>query len=323
LFSARPREKISRSIAVELLPKECTRTMLGFRKAERMSSVPDPSQIAEAIADVARQVCRDTQVIKQSLPNVAAEVMALCQQSSTDALRVEKSVTRDPFISAQIVSVSNSPMFAPRMPIVSVRDAIVRIGLSNVSDIVMMVVTSSTMFRIRGFDEHVSKVTSRFPATALAARMIATALKLPSEAAFTAGLLHDIGDLILLDRCVTLGKVRPEMLQEPVFQGVIMDALHAHHTKVGAAACTAWKLPASTVEAASHHHDYKLGGHHYSANLVAAADAFADNAGIGVENKRVLDPAEAVFKDLGLKSDQLTATLVQFGKLLPSVRIFK
>lgn len=297
--------------------------MLGLRKAEQMSSVPDPTQLTKAIADVAQQICRDTQVIKECLPDVAAEVMALCQQSSSDALRVEKVVTRDPFISARLILVSNSPMFAPRMPIVSVRDAIVRIGLSNVSDIVMMIVTSSTMFRIRGFDEHVENVTCRFPATALAARLLATTLKLPSEAAFTAGLLHDIGDLILLDRCVKLGKVKPEMAQEPVFHGVIMDALHAHHTKVGAAACAVWKLPASTIEAATYHHDYKRGSNHLSANLVAAADAFADNMGLGVPNKRVLDPAEAVFKDLGLKADQMTATLVQFGKLLPTIRVFK
>jgi len=297
--------------------------MLGFRKAERMLAVPDPSEMTQMIAGAARALCQDTQAIKRSLPDVAADVMALCQQATSDALRVEKSVTRDPFISAQIVSVSNSPMFAPRMPIVSVRDAIVRIGLSNVNDIVMMVVTSSTMFRIRGFDEHVTKVTSRFPATALAARLIASTLRVPMEAAFTAGLLHDIGDLILLDRCVKTGKVRPEMVQEPVFYSVIMDALHANHAKVGAAACTVWKLSSSTVEAAAHHHNYKLGGHHFSANLVAAADTFADIMGIGLPNKRICDPGEAVFKDLGLKAQQVTATLVQFGKLLPSVRSFK
>jgi putative nucleotidyltransferase with HDIG domain len=214
-------------------------------------------------------------------------------------------------------------MFAPRMPIVSVRDAIVRIGLSNVNDIVMMVVTSSTMFRVRGFDEHVTRVTSRFPATALAARLIAQALRLPMESAFTAGLLHDIGDLILLDRCVKTGKLTPEMVQDPVFYNVVMDALHANHAKVGAAVCTVWRLPSSTVEAAAHHHDYKLGGHHFSANLVAAADTFADTMGIGVPNKRLLDPAEPVFKDLGLKAEQVTAALDQFGKLLPSVRVFK
>jgi len=297
--------------------------MLGFRKAEHTQVLPDPSELTQAIADVACEVCQDTQAIKRSLPDVAAEVMALCQQSASDALRVEKSVTRDPFISAQIVSVSNSPMFAPRMPIVSVRDAIVRIGLSNVNDIVMMVVTSSTMFRIRGFDEHVSRVTARFPATALASRLIASTLRLPMEAAFTAGLLHDIGDLILLDRCVKDGKVRAEMTKEPVFYGVILDALQANHAKVGAAVCTVWKLPSSTVEAAAHHHQYKLGGHHFSANLVAAADAFTDAMGIGVPIKRILDPAEAVFLDLGLKAEQVTSTLTQFEKLLPSVRVFK
>ena len=297
--------------------------MLGFHKAERTPVLPDPSELTQAIADAARDICLDTQAIKRSLPDVAAEVMALCQQASTDALRVEKSVTRDPFISAQIVTVANSPMFAPRMPIVSVRDAIVRIGLSNVNDIVMMVVTSSTMFRIRGFDEHVSRITARFPATALAARLIATTLRVPMEAAFTAGLLHDIGGLVLLDRCVKSGKIRLEMTQEPVLYGVILDALHANHAKVGAAVCTIWKLPASTVEAAAHHHQYKLGGHHFSANLVAAADAFADAMGIGVAVKRILDPAEAVFVDLGLKADQVTSTLVQFEKFLPSVRVYR
>jgi HD-like signal output (HDOD) protein len=262
--------------------------MLSFRKAEPTPTLPDPSELTQAVADAAREACQDTQAIKRSLPDVAAEVMALCQQSFSDALRIEKSVTRDPFISAQIVSVANSPMFAPRMPIVSVRDAIVRIGLSNVNDIVMMVVTSSTMFRIRGFDDYVARVTARFPATALASRLLAS-----------------------------------EMAMEPVMNGVILDALHANHCKVGAAVCTVWKLPASTVEAAAHHHDYKLGGHHFSANLVAAADAFADAMGVGTSVKRILDPAERVFTDLGLKAEQVTSALAQFEKLLPSVRIHK
>jgi len=128
---------------------------------------------------------------------------------------------------------------------------------------------------------------------------------------------------VLLDRCVRTGKVKPEMIHEPIANGVILDALHANHGKVGAAVCTVWKLPASTVEAALHHHDYKLGGHHFSANLVAAADMFADAMGIGVGLKRMLDPAMPVFTDLGLKGEQVTSALAQFEKLLPSVRVFK
>lgn len=297
--------------------------MLGFRKSHPIFTLPDPGVLTNDIGMVALEAAKDTQAIKRSLPDVAAEVMALCQQASSDALRVEKVVSKDPFISAQIVSVSNSPMFAPRMPIVSVRDAIVRIGLSNVNDIVMMVVTSSTMFRIRGFEDYVNRVTSRFPATALAARLLASTLKLPMEAAFTAGLLHDIGSLILLDRCVKEGKVTFEMAKEPVHLSVILDALHTHHTTVGAAVCTVWKLPSSTIEATLRHHQYKLGGHHFSANLVAASDAFADAAGIGQATKRLIDPAEEVFRDIGLTATQVTAVFGQFEKLLPSLRTQK
>ena len=298
--------------------------MLGFSKrAPVVYSLPDPGVLTKEITQVAQDAMMDTQSIKRSLPDVAAEVMSLCQQSFSDALRIEKSVSKDPFISAQIVSVANSPMFAPRMPIVSVRDAIVRIGLSNVNDIVMMVVTSSTMFRIRGFEDYVSNVTARFPATALASRILAGALKLPMEAAFTAGLLHDIGTLILLDRCVKTGKVTPDMAKEPVYQSIIQSALHSFHGPVGAQVCTVWKLPSSAIEAAQHHHQYKLGGHHFSANLVAAADAFANMAGIGLKEKVNVDTASEVFRDLGIKPDQVTAAYSQFDQLLPSIRSFK
>lgn len=297
--------------------------MLGFRKPQPIFSLPDPGALTNDIAAVAQASVKDTHAIKRSLPDVAAEVMALCQQASSDALRVEKVVSKDPFISAQIVSVANSPMFAPRMPIVSVRDAIVRIGLSNVNDIVMMVVTSSTMFRIRGFEDFVNRVTSRFPATALAARLLASTLKLPMEAAFTAGLLHDIGLLILLDRCVKEGKITGELAKDPISLNVILDALHTHHAVVGAAVCTIWKLPSSTIEATLHHHQYKHGGHHFSANLVAAADTFADMAGLGSEPKKNIDPAYEVFRDLGMNETQVTQTFSQFEKLLPSLRTLK
>jgi hypothetical protein len=45
--------------------------------------------------------------------------------------------------------------------------------------------------------------------------------------------------------------------------------------------------------------------------------------GVGVPSRRLLDPAEPVFRDLGLSGEQVNSALVQFGKLLPSVRVFK
>jgi HD-like signal output (HDOD) protein len=111
---------------------------------------------------------------------------------------MERTLTRDPFISAQVVSIANSAMFAPRMPILSVRDAVVRIGLDAVRDVVVMVVANSTMFRVRGFERQVDAFRRRMVASASSARFLAKAVRAESEYGFLAGLLHDVGELVLL-----------------------------------------------------------------------------------------------------------------------------
>jgi HD-like signal output (HDOD) protein len=262
---------------------------------------------------------RNQKAIMTSLPDVAVEVMALCQSGDIDVIQVERVIMRDPFVSAQIICLANSPLFAPRMPIVSVRDAIVRIGQQTVSDLILMVVTSSSMFRIPGFEGHVREMTARFPATALAARALSLPTVLPMEESFTVGLMHDIGDLVLLDTCVQGGSIQPEMARDPALLSTILDAIHLHHCKVGEAVCTAWKLPSSTIEAAAYHHDYRLGDGHRFANLADAADVFADILGIGTTEKRKLDATLTVFKDLGLTKDQVQEAMDQFIMVVPAI----
>jgi HD-like signal output (HDOD) protein len=130
----------------------------------------EPGILTHKIEDIALRAVTDSKAIQRSLPDVAAQVLELCQLAYTDAGRVEKAVSKDPFISGQLVSVANSAMFAPRVPIVGVRDAVVRLGLDNVCDIVMMIVSNSTMYRVRGFEKEVEILRERGLAAALSAR---------------------------------------------------------------------------------------------------------------------------------------------------------
>src|SRR5262245_22474822 len=107
-----------------------------------------PVTPVEAIDRAAAALIANSEAVRRSLPDVAADVMQLCQSLKSDAAAIEKVVSRDPFISAQLISLANSAMFAPRTPIVGIRDAVVRIGLDAVRDLVMLVVTNSTMFRL-------------------------------------------------------------------------------------------------------------------------------------------------------------------------------
>ena len=231
---------------------------------------------------------------------------------------MERTLSRDPFISAQVISIANSPLFAPRMPILGVRDAVVRIGLDALRDVVLMVVTNSTMFRVRGFEARVETLRRRTLASAAAARLLANTLRVESEYGFLAGLLHNIGELVLLERCVQEGIVTPALLDDPTEGPLIRERFHFHHTRVGGALCRAWKLPAGVIEAAEFHHDYKADGKkRFAAHLVAAADVIAEFC---MPDGKGENPAtDPTVTELGLTPAQIDALVTQVKADLPGL----
>lgn len=283
------------------------------RSAARITtSIPAGQTLAVRMDHVVEAVVQDQNALRRTLPDVAAEVLEMCSRNKGDAGTIERTLTRDPFISAQIVSIANSALFAPRMPILGVRDAVVRIGLDSVRDLVLMVVTNSTMFRVRGFDTVVEEMRRRMLAAASAARLLARAVRAESEYGFLAGLLHNIGELVLLERCVNDGVVNPGLWSDPVEGALARERIQAHHTAVGAAVCKSWKLPSGVVDAAQFHHDYKSGGqNHLAAHLVAVADIIVDYILPGTERPKQPVSDWPAVRELNLSADQMNTIVEQ------------
>ncbi len=273
----------------------------------------------EAVDRAAAAICSNTEAIRRSLPDVATDVIQLCQSLKSDAAAIERVVSRDPFISAQLISLANSAMFAPRTPIVGIRDAVVRIGLDAVRDLVMLVVTNSTMFRLPGFDHQIEAMRKRSSATAMAARILAKTLRVQAEYAFLAGLLHDIGMLLILEKAVTDGNITSATMTDPKQAALVMARIEHHHQEVGAAACRAWKLPTGVVDSAAYHHNYRNGEKHYmAANLVAVTDLMADHLGIGGPQKPI-DFEHPALKDLRLTPDKMNPCIAELEKMVGAV----
>ncbi len=273
----------------------------------------------EAVDRAAAAICANSEGIRRSLPDVAAEVIALCQSARSDAAAIERVVSRDPFISAQLISLANSAMFAPRTPIVGIRDAVVRIGLDAVRDLVMMVVTNSKMFRLPGFEVHMETLRKRSMATAMAARILAKTLKVQADYAFLAGLLHDIGLMLILEKAVTDGGINAAVMADAKVATAVLERIGHHHQEVGAAACRAWKLPTGVVDSAAFHHNYRVGDKHYmAANLVAVTDLMADHLGIGAPQKPI-DYEKAPLKDLHMTAERMAPCLVELETLIGAV----
>lgn len=276
------------------------------------TTIPSAATIAFRVDHLVDEIVLDHTALRRTLPDVAAEVLEMCGPAGGDATKMERTLTRDPFISAQVVSIANSAMFSPRMPIIGVRDAVVRIGLDAVRDVVVMVVANSTMFRVRGFERQVNTFRRRMLASASAARFLAKAVRAESEYGFLAGLLHDIGELVLLERCAQEGLITPEAWDDPMEGNVVRERIHVHHTAVGSTLCRSWKLPTGVVDAAQFHHDYKSGGKtHLAAHLVAASDVLCDYVLPGVAAPPTPPTEQPVVLELGLSPAQIQSVVEQ------------
>jgi HD-like signal output (HDOD) protein len=282
----------------------------------------DAAPLVRKIEEIAVRAVTDSKAIQRSMPDVAAHVLELCQLTHTDAARIEKAVTKDPFMAGQLVSVANSAMFAPRVPIVGVRDAVVRLGLDNVCDIVMLVVSNSTMYRVRGFEREVEVLRKRSLAAAISSRAISKLMRTdPADYAFLAGLMHDIGELVLLERAATLGGITPQMVEDGNTGPVIRSTIARLHTELGAAVCRIWKLPPSVIDSALFHHNCRKGEKRFlTTALVAASDHITDSMGLG-ETPRALDPNDSLFTDLKLSPEQVKGVMSETEKTLPALAV--
>ncbi len=188
-----------------------------------------------------------------SLSAVISEFLRLCRQEFVSARDFEKVIAKDQALVARLLRVANSGMYGKSRSIRSIAEAVVLVGLANMTKIVYAVSTEGlTRNRLvnynyepsRGFWMHTTAV-------GLTARAVADAVpdrRMHPEEAFVAGLLHDVGKLIVddfLDR--TPGKRQITPAEE-------VEAVGLDHAELAEYILKQWKLPPAIIEAVRFHH---------------------------------------------------------------------
>ncbi len=132
-----------------------------------------------------------------SLPQVLNEVLNVSNDPRSSASDLAGVIVKDPPLTAKVLRVVNSPYYGQSREITTVQDAVVALGLRSVTAIALSTSIYSFIDKVdtsinrKRFWRHSLEV-------AIAARMIAEKCGYkPSDEAFVAGLLHDIGSLIL------------------------------------------------------------------------------------------------------------------------------
>lgn len=194
-----------------------------------------------------------------TLPTVVTQLISVVGDPASSARQIARLVSTDQALTAKILKVANSSFYGFSREIATVQLAIVVLGIEMVKNIGLSV---AVLKRFSEGKEHRLFDRQRFWAHAIgcgvAARMLALKFKERriADEAFVAGVLHDIGKLILIEYFY---EEFSEALEKADAEGLsIVDAeeqvLGVSHADVGAWLAEKWNLPAHLVHAIAYHH---------------------------------------------------------------------
>ncbi|MEZ5965729.1 MAG: HDOD domain-containing protein [Planctomycetota bacterium] len=212
------------------------------------------------LAHLAQQERTRREVLHKSdlippLPDLVVRVLNLLNRADTDPGQLESHLRYDQVLVAKMLGMVNSPFYGLSRRVSTVRDAIMMLGFRGLRSLLLATSTAKFLardFRNYGFADRglwLHSIT-----VAAASRTLTRRLGGSSEMAeqlFVAGLLHDIGKMLLapylIERRVTVVSGSSALEVEKRHVGI-------DHTEAGALVAAKWNLAPSVQEIIKQHH---------------------------------------------------------------------
>jgi putative nucleotidyltransferase with HDIG domain len=221
-----------------------------------------------------------------AMPVVAAKVMQLVEDERATADELAKIVASDPAVAARVMKISNSPLYGCQRQTQTLQGAIMLMGFNTLKSIVVVAYLKD-VFKPVGLTEKM--LWEHAFGAALAARVIAADIRqVNPEEAFLAGLMHDIGKLIMHNQDkAKFHKVIENCFNDGVsFEEAEREVYPFTHAEVGGCVLKKWNFPEVLVEAVLQHHTFDGTGNEepYQKSIIAVtslANLFCMKLGIG------------------------------------------
>ncbi|MBO86813.1 MAG: hypothetical protein CL927_15790 [Deltaproteobacteria bacterium] len=286
------------------------------------SAPSHPSDDPEVASLVA--LLREINAASPSLPprpEVVAEIMTLMQDPRADSKRLARLVHGDPALAAHVLRVANSPAWRGRTRIVTLQQALARLGMGTLQEIVLSAAMAG-VYQVKGHEDVAAGIWKHAIGTALFAKATARLKRQNVEAAFIGGLLHSVGRPVALWELMRQIK-RRRLNSTPT---AVRAAVEIGHKRVGSALATSWKLPDVVQSVICHVAAPETAtDHQTTVRMVAFGAEMAHRA--MHESPATLYPesAESLVpfrhsEALDLYPDQVLAILNQTGTVLAAIR---
>ena len=262
-----------------------------------------------------------------SLPAVVLELLASLDQEEVNLDLLARKISLDQALTAKTLRLANSSFYGMQRQVTTISEAIAILGLQSVRNLATTAALVGSLggdvadtFDFMAFWRHAI-------GTALCARSLAVQLGLNYEQAYIAGLLHDIGRLVLATQFTKPyaaamawrdAHQRSQDQQDDVASSMSdiraeQAVLGLDHAAVGEALARHWKFPDPIRQAIAHHHASDAPAMSAMARVIHVADTLAhaleSPLRAGAVAMQIPTVPQAIEQQLGLTDAMLLAVL--------------
>ena len=199
----------------------------------------------ESLQDAIRAVISSDDCELPVLPEVAAQLLKLTGDVDCEVSDIVALIKRDQSLTSHLLRSANSVRYSTGVTVSSIQQAVARLGLLCVREIVVLISCQCKIFDVPDFEAHVRQSFRRSLATAAFAQEIARVRRMNVEEAFLSGLLHDVGRPILFQALAT----RRRRYGLAASDAEICEAAEKHRISLAAKLIISWDLSARVAEA--------------------------------------------------------------------------
>ncbi len=241
------------------------------------------TQTADEIAEKKLKIIADKIHNLPTPPIVFTQIIKVINNPNSSAYEIGAIIAEDPALTAKVLKLTNSSYYGMLSTITNVKQAIVILGLDIVKSLVISASVFDSFSKNSALDrEYLENFWRHSLLVAFMAKIVSRFVKrgflYESEIAFSGGLLHDIGKLIIISHLPEeYSKIKTVSEKEASSSEIDIESsvLQFTHSDLGSYMTARWNLPGEICFAILHHHSQEAMSVDSFAGVIHLADQLA------------------------------------------------
>jgi len=243
------------------------------------------------------------------MPQVMHKAQAIINDPDSSMKDLEKLINTDQAFAIKVLRLANSAFYGRMKKVASIQDAAVVVGMKSLGELITLSCAASLLNQsLRGYDLPAQSLWQHSIGVAFGSKIIA-GKKYPAlvNDAFSAGLIHDAGKLILDEYLYERKTLFQEFMSdnEHRFLDAEREILGFDHAEIAAQVCEKWNFPKTISAAIRHHHRPSRLGSNKLAYIVQVADQITSWIGMDTDGI-ILEISDDSLEVVGVEVEEIT-----------------